>query len=415
MEQREPIELPVERIPNAPPLEPGRPFVFQVQMGGWGTPPPPPPPFAPHRPRRVWPLVLFLLTCLSTFWVGGSLFMEAPRGVPGGQLDALELLTSFTLGGLKYSTALMAILVAHEMGHFVQARRYGIPASWPWFIPMPFSPLGTMGAVIVQASGRADRKQMFDIGITGPLAGLVVAIPIAIWGLQESRVVQIDAFDGGLTFGNPPLLRWLAERQFGPLRPDQDVVLTPLLHAGWVGILITALNLIPIGQLDGGHILYGLIGRRAHLVAMLLLWAAAIWTVVSGNWSYSVMIFLLLAMGPRHPPSRDDSVPLGTFRTVLGWLTLGFVFLGFTPNPITVRQPPPATPEPEPAVERTWVQRQPPRELHPSQTCAERIGDTANRGVLPFPKQKRPGLTGAMQAALSPRVALPPRGVEPLS
>lgn len=335
MDQREPIELRVEHIPNTPPRETARPFVFHVQFGNRSQSPHEPPlRFHARPPRRVLPLLLFVATCLSTFFTGGQMFgLEV---LPGTPPQAVFDFSKFLTGGLQYSTALMAILVAHEMGHFLQARRYGVPASWPWFIPMPLSPLGTMGAVIVQSSGYADRKQMFDIGITGPLAGLVVAIPVTIWGLQDSRIENIEAFGGGLTFGNPPLLKWLAEWHFGqPLLPNQDIVLTPLLHAGWVGILITALNLIPIGQLDGGHILYGLIRRRAHSVAALLLWSAVIWTLTTGNWSYSVMIFLMLTMGARHPPTRDDSVPLGGFRIVLGWLTLMFVLVGFTPNPIT--------------------------------------------------------------------------------
>jgi membrane-associated protease RseP (regulator of RpoE activity) len=261
------------------------------------------------------------------------MFMR-PKLIPGDPPRVVADLGSFVSEGLKYSVALMTILLAHEMGHFLQAVRYKVPASWPWFIPMPFSPLGTMGAVIFQASGRADRKQMFDIGITGPLAGLVVAIPVTIWGLADSRVVNMDEFGGGLSFGNPLLLEWLAERQFGPLQPNQDVVMTPLLHAGWVGILVTALNLIPIGQLDGGHILYGLIGRRAHRVAILLLWGALFGMWYSGNWSYIMIVILLLTMGARHPPTRDDTVPLGPFRVLLGWLTLAFVVIGFTPDPI---------------------------------------------------------------------------------
>jgi membrane-associated protease RseP (regulator of RpoE activity) len=335
VDQREPIELPVEHISNAPAPERGGPFVFQVQFGGdgievqqnpWIQP-------QPRRPRRFLPLVLFIATCLSTFWAGGSMFMR-PKLIPGDPPRVVADLGSFVSEGLKYSVALMTILLAHEMGHFLQAVRYKVPASWPWFIPMPFSPLGTMGAVIFQASGRADRKQMFDIGITGPLAGLVVAIPVTIWGLADSRVVNMDEFGGGLSFGNPLLLEWLAERQFGPLQPNQDVVMTPLLHAGWVGILVTALNLIPIGQLDGGHILYGLIGRRAHRVAILLLWGALFGMWYSGNWSYIMIVILLLTMGARHPPTRDDTVPLGPFRVLLGWLTLAFVVIGFTPDPI---------------------------------------------------------------------------------
>lgn len=371
MDQREPIELPVEHIPAEPPRETARPFVFQVQLGNWEQPPHEPPPRVPaRRPRRVLPLVLFLATCLSTFLTGGEMF--GIDVLPGTPPQPVFDFSKFLLGGLQYSAALMAILAAHEMGHFLQAKRYGVPASWPWFIPMPFSPLGTMGAVIVQSSGYADRKQMFDIGITGPLAGLVIAIPVTVLGLEGSRIENIEAFNGGLTFGNPPLLRWLAEWHFGqPLLEHQDIVLTPLLHAGWVGILITALNLIPIGQLDGGHILYGLIRRRAHLVATLLLWFAAIWTVTSGNWSYSVMIFLLLMMGARHPPTRDDSVPLGGFRIVLGWLTLAFVLIGFTPNPITFQNRPPR----ENPVEQQPAEEQPAEQQPVTSASRHRQGD----------------------------------------
>ena len=358
MDQREPIELPVEHIPAEPPREPARPFVFQVQLGNWDSPPRPRP--SARRPRRFLPLMLFLATCLSTFVVGGQMFGRQ-RLVPNSFVDEAPTLqievVSMLTGGLKYSLSLMAILVAHEMGHFLQARRYGVPASWPWFIPMPFSPLGTMGAVIVQASGHADRKQMFDIGISGPLAGLMLAIPITIFGLHDSHIVNIEAFGGGFSFGNPPLLQWLAERQFGrPLLPNEDIVMTPLLHAGWVGILVTALNLMPIGQLDGGHILYGLIGRKAHRVAVTLLWTAMFWMYFTGNWSYAVIVVMLLVMGARHPPTRDDSVPLGGVRTFLGWLTLAFVLVGFTPTPITLddRVPPQVQQAKKPDVEFVW-------------------------------------------------------------
>ncbi len=348
MEPREPTELPVEQVPSASEDFDRRALEFQMQLDGDDSiVRQSPPAFRAYQPRRFWPFVLFIATCLSTFWAGGWMFMTPPNALPGGVAAAFDW-PSFVSGGLKYSVALMSILMAHEMGHFLQARRYGVPASWPWFVPMPFSPLGTMGAVIVQASGYADRKQMFDIGITGPLAGLIIAIPVTILGLQDSRVIDIEDFGGGLSFGNPLILEWLAALKFGRLRPGEDLVMTPLLHAGWVGILVTALNLIPIGQLDGGHILYGLIRRKAHLVAVSLLGLALSWMVFSGNWSYGVIVFMLLAMGPRHPPTRDDSVKLGAFRTILGWLTLGFIVLGFTANPITFEDRPAPKPEPEP-------------------------------------------------------------------
>ncbi len=349
MDSREPIELPVERLPNSE--EPNFVRTFEVRFGrGLGESEPPSP--RPH-PRVFLPLVLFLATWVSTFLVGGTMFAKALN--IDGQI-VIDWM-SFVASGAMYSTALMSILLAHEMGHYLQARRYGVPASWPWFIPFPSLPLGTMGAVIVQASGFANRKQLFDIGISGPLAGLVLALPITVIGLRDSRIVDIAAEGGGMSFGNPLILQWLAEWRFGPLAPGEDVALTPLLHAGWVGIFVTALNLIPIGQLDGGHILYCLIGRRAHAVARALLWFAVGYMVLTKNWSYVVMVILLMLMGARHPPSRDDSVPLGHLRNVLGWLTLSFIVIGFTSEPFSMNERPPAkqAPKPEPEAPSLFV------------------------------------------------------------
>ncbi len=347
MEHREPIELPVEHIPNAP----APPYVrtFEFHFGG----PPVEAPPSPRRrqPRVVLPLLLFLATCVSTFVVGAEMFgervlREIPVEIDGRNVIHRQLVTDWTssktpLAGARYALALMSILLAHEMGHFLQARRYGVPASWPWFIPIPSPPLGTMGAVIVQASGYADRKQLFDIGISGPLAGLVLAVPICVLGLQQAEVRPIVPGEGTMIFGDPLLLQWLADWIVGPRPPGQDLWLNPLLHAGWVGIFVTALNLIPIGQLDGGHILYCLIGRKAHTVARALLWLAVAYMIYTQNWSYGFMVFLLMVMGARHPPSRDDSVPLGRFRKVLGWMTLCFIFIGFTPVPISLDAQPP--------------------------------------------------------------------------
>lgn len=212
----------------------------------------------PRIPSRVrTAAILFLATCLST-WV---------------------------VGGLTYAVPLMMILLAHEMGHYLQAKRYGVPATLPFFIPMPFTPFGTMGAVIIQGAGYADRKALFDIAISGPLAGLVLALPITYWGLQNAVIIPPEAIaPNEATFGDPLILKWMIEAVHGPLAPGEEVG-GKMLFAGWVGIFITALNLIPIGQLDGGHILYTLIGKRAHTVAIGLLFAAVaymIYNTVSG-------------------------------------------------------------------------------------------------------------------------------------
>ena len=200
----------------------------------------------------------------------------------------------------------MAILLTHELGHFLQARRYRVPAMPPLFIPLPLPPFGTMGAVIVQSPHHADRKAMFDIAISGPLAGLVVALPIAWLGILYSKTAVFDPTHSAQVFGYPILLKWMIKAVHGPLGPNEDVIINPLLMAGWVGVFITALNLTPIGQLDGGHILYCMIGKRAHIVARLLIGAVIAYMVLESYYAYSLMVVLLLVMGVNHPPTTND-------------------------------------------------------------------------------------------------------------
>lgn len=259
----------------------------------------------PSRRMVLLPALLFVATCLSTYDANGPVF----------------------------AAAVMLILTMHELGHFFQALRYGVPASLPFFIPMPYSPIGTMGAVIGMQAHIGNRKALFDIGISGPLAGLVPAIACTVVGLQYSEVINVTDHRVGLQLGEPLLFKLLSYLTFGPLQPTQDVVLHPLAFAGWVGIFITALNLIPIGQLDGGHVLYALLLRRAHGVATFLFFSAMMAVAIFGYWGWSIMLMLLFIMGPWHPPTADDRVPLGAGRTILGWITLAFVVLGFTPQP----------------------------------------------------------------------------------
>jgi membrane-associated protease RseP (regulator of RpoE activity) len=236
---------------------------------------------------------------------------------------------------LTYALAIMTTLLAHELGHFVQAVRYRVPASLPYFIPMPGSITGTMGAVIVMQPGMGNRRALFDIGITGPIAGLVPAILFSVIGLHWSHVEPVVAHRASLTLGEPLLFKLLASLIIGPRPEGMDIILHPVAFAGWVGIFITALNLIPIGQLDGGHVLYALLLRRAHGIAQALLFAAMFAIVVWGYWGWALMIVLLMLMGAKHPPTADDDVSLGTGRTILGYVSLCFVFLGFTPVPFS--------------------------------------------------------------------------------
>lgn len=262
----------------------------------------------PRPPRRRWtlPILLFVATCVSTYLVGGP----------------------------RYAVALMTILVCHEAGHFLQAMRHGVRASLPFFIPVPIPPIGTLGAVIGMSSNIPSRRALFDIGITGPLAGLVPTIVFCIVGLQSSFVAP--NIPGSQQFGDPLLLKLLFWLKFGAL-PDGCAVYIPAVGmAGWVGLLITSLNLFPIGQLDGGHILYALLRGKAHRVAALLLVGAVAAVVLLGYYWWFLMLCLLLLMGPKHPPTRRDDDALGTWRIVLGWLTLAFLPLGFAANPFAL-------------------------------------------------------------------------------
>ncbi|NLF08188.1 MAG: site-2 protease family protein [Pirellulaceae bacterium] len=276
-----------------------------------------------RRPRRRrLPALLFVATCLSTLWVGS-----------GGMLYADDWWAGIA-HGLRYAVPVMTILLCHEMGHFLQARRYGVQASFPFFIPMPFSPIGTFGAVIAMEPRMGGRRALFDIGISGPLAGLVPTFIFLVVGLQNSTygIPSPNAF----IFGDPPLFRFLAARIIGPIPQGHEILVDPMAFAGWVGLLVTSLNLIPIGQLDGGHILYALLRRRAQKVAVLLLMAALF--VVVWNWDtlghWMLMLFLLFFIGPIHPPTADDDEPLDWWRVALGWLTLAFILVGFTPIPL---------------------------------------------------------------------------------
>src|SRR5215212_10177740 len=197
------------------------------------------------------PVILFIATCYSTY----------------------------STGGFAFALALMITLLAHELGHFIQAMRYGVPASLPFFIPMPLSPIGTMGAVIMMAPGRGDRRAIFDIAVTGPLAGLIFALMFSVVGMRLSEIALVSQ-PTLMRLGEPLLFKGLAYLTFGPLDPTLDIALHPIAYAGWVGIFITALNLIPIGQLDGGHILYALLRQQAHVVAQLFLVGAALGVIV---------------------------------------------------------------------------------------------------------------------------------------
>jgi Zn-dependent protease len=272
-----------------------------------------PPVRLPARTRRIrLPLVLFLLTCASTFFAGGA------RTPSPGRFE-------FDWNaGLAYMAAVMAI----------QALRYGVPASFPFFIPMPLTPIGTMGAVIGMQGTEADRKQLFDIGLTGPLAGLVVALPLAVYGISIAE--PIDPKPGALVLNDPLIFQWIAGWIRPELPPDQVFESNPFYMAAWFGVLLTGVNMAPVSQLDGGHTAYALFGRRAsRVVARLFVVSVIAMVVQQQQYNWLVMLALVMILGIDHPPTRDDTVRLGPVRRVIGYASLAIPIFCLSPIPIS--------------------------------------------------------------------------------
>ena len=295
----------------------------------------------PHRIRRrtVLPLIRFFATCLSTFWVGVThwqpvLTLESLATAGGMDLVPIRrLILSYGEQGVIYMACVIAILLCHELGHFFVTLLYRVPASFPIFLPFPFNPIGTFGAVIGMHGMQADRRQIYDIGLAGPLAGLVIAVPVMVMGILTLDVSTPGS--GDIQINCPLGTLWLIQW----LRPDIDPQngylwlshLNPYFVAGWVGFLITGLNMMPISQLDGGHVIYSLIGKKAHWVARITIVTAIAFMVYYLAPSLVLMTILLLLVGTDHPPTRNDRVPLGGFRIALGWLSLSIPFFCFPP------------------------------------------------------------------------------------
>jgi Zn-dependent protease len=274
------------------------------------------------------PAMLFVATCLSTFWVGATRWdpMQFGFNVSWAQVGAV-VQTNWPIG-LAYMGAVLAILLTHEMGHFLQTVKYGIPASYPLCIPVPFNPIGTMGAVIGMDGSRADRRQIFDIGIAGPLAGLAVAFPV-LWQGIKSLDLSRAAEPGEIEFYLPLVAQWMLKlaHPTEAWANEQWVGLTelnPYFMAGWVGMLITGLNMLPISQLDGGHTIYALFLDKAHTFARLFISFAIFYVVINLDEAilWTPMLLLVIFLGIHHPPTRDDKVPLGRVRWAIGLASL---------------------------------------------------------------------------------------------
>ena len=248
--------------------------------------------------------------------------------------------------GLPFALAFIGILLGHEMGHYLTARRHGVPASLPYFIPFPpyFSIVGTMGAFIRLRGPMMRRSVLFDIGVAGPLASFLLSLPLLFVGLRLSELGAADAglypflvhFDGEpIRIGSNAILQSAAALTVPGFESGAAVVLHPLAFAGWLGIFVTALNLIPLGQLDGGHILYAVAGAGQRKLGRAFILILLVLGLVWWGWWLWAGIALILGRGRvAHPPVLVEEVPLGRGRRILGWIALALFVLSFSPAPL---------------------------------------------------------------------------------
>ena len=277
-------------------------------------------------PRFNHPLVpagLFAVTVLTTLMAGALQAGVNPIENP-----------SEIWKGIPFSFTLLLILGCHELGHWVASRRHGVDVSFPYFIPGP-TLVGTFGAFIAMKSPVADRNALIDIGAAGPLAGLAVTIPVLFAGLALSQIVPAAQTEGvGIHLGESALfsaVNWLVN---GTIGPEQDVILHPMAFAGWIGLLVTSLNLIPVGQLDGGHIVYAIFGPRQREVAWMVVGMLLVLGIVGWE-GWLIWGGILLALGVRHPPVIYDWGELDNRRLAVGYLAMLCFALTFTPIPFT--------------------------------------------------------------------------------
>ena len=294
----------------------------------------------PYQPpqRRWWlHIALFLATLFTTTLVGAHMQYNFAHNLPF--FDIEHLTEIFTIGlrspamfasGLPFSLTLLTILMAHEMGHYLACLYHEVDATLPFFLPSPMPVTGTFGAFIRIRSAIYNKRVLFDIGIAGPIAGFIFLVPALGVGLAFSKILPGINHQGTLQLG-VPALEWLAQRLVFPGTNVDDIYLHPIARAAWVGMFATALNLLPAGQLDGGHIIYALLGKAhkwiTQIFLVLLLPMGKLW---SGWWLWAVVLFLFAR---RHPPLYDPS-EMGKGRVQLGFVALLIFILCFSVTPL---------------------------------------------------------------------------------
>jgi membrane-associated protease RseP (regulator of RpoE activity) len=296
----------------------------------------------PEKTKFVLPAVLLFCTFVTSLTAGFMWHVRFVSQTPGemaGRITGVLTNPMDLLNGLPFAFTILIILLAHEMGHYLACRYYGIKATLPYVIPgpPPFNPFGTFGAVIKIKSLFADRRQLFDVGIAGPLGGFIFIIPALIIGLQQStELIFTGPMQHTLEFGEPLLFRLVASIFF-PAGPDAIIRLHPIGWAAWFGMLATSINLLPIGQLDGGHIVYALFGTRVHRIISYISFGALV-GISLYSWpmmGYLLFAFILLFLRFRHPSPRTEFPPLGMGRKIIA--LIGFIIFVLTFVPVPVR------------------------------------------------------------------------------
>jgi len=324
--------------------------IFRVEDGGQVIYLAPKQP-EPKKEKVSTNIILFVLTVFSVMLAGAQ-----PAGpIPNDPAGQMLLLAKSILTGWPFALSLLGILVAHELGHYFMSRHHKTPASLPYFIPFPLSPLGTMGAAIIMRSIPKNKRVLFDIGIAGPIAGLVVAIPVLFFGLSLSTLGSIDPNPNSFIEGNSLLYLFAKYVTFGQLLPAPvepqgflywlqyfftgrpipfgglDVFIHPIAFAGWAGILVTALNLIPVGTLDGGHIIYAVLGEKARKAFPFII---ALLIVLGISWStWWLWAGLLFWLGRVNAQPLDQITTLDPARRLIAYTMIIIFVLVFMPVP----------------------------------------------------------------------------------
>ncbi len=269
-------------------------------------------------------ILLFLLTIFTTL-------------VAGALMEGADLRSDFSSlkMGIPFSFTLITILGFHEFGHFIASRIHGVKATLPYFIPAPPFPfiIGTFGAFIKVKSPIYDKKTLLDIGAAGPIAGFLIAVPSVIWGLQISEVREVIPGQG-FVLGNSLLLHILEKIIYGNIPPGYDIHLGSVAFAGFIGLLVTAFNLLPIGQLDGGHISYALFGRKQNIIAKIVFVSLILLSFLWLGWLIWAM--LIYTIGFKHPPTVNDFSIIDKKRKIIGYICITIFILCFTPIPFSI-------------------------------------------------------------------------------